>query len=419
MIRPPPLDPKRLRDDFPVLRREEAGRPLVYLDSAATSQVPTQVLEAMESYDRCSRANVHRGDYQLALEATAAYEEARDKLARFVGAEREAVVFTKNCTEAINLVAYAWARRRLRPGDEIVTTLMEHHSNLVPWQLVARDTGASLRYLPLDEQGDVELRALTDTMSPRTRLVCISGMSNVLGGVTSLGPLVEAARAVGALVLCDAAQLAAHAPLEPVTRRCDFVAISGHKVLGPTGIGALIARPALLAEMDPFLGGGEMILDVTLEGATWNELPYKFEAGTPPIAQAIGLGAAIDYWQSLGEAARAHEARLTARGLDVLGRVPGLRLYGRHDARGRAPIFSFNLQDGRSGIVHPHDIGTLLAEEGIAIRAGHHCAKPLHRYHLGVVASCRASLCFYNTEEELERLAGALDRARQLFLRER
>jgi cysteine desulfurase/selenocysteine lyase len=361
-------------------------------------------------------ANVHRGVYRLAEEATEAYEAVRDKVAHLVGAHsRSGVVFTKNCTEAINLVAYAWARRRLRPGDEVVVSALEHHSNLVPWQEACRASGATLRHMPLDDALDLDLSQLDRIIGPRTRLVAVTGLSNVLGTITPLEPIVAAARAVGALVLVDGAQLVMRAPVDLRRLGADFFAFSGHKILGPTGVGALVARPELLEEMDPFLTGGEMVLDVTLERATWNEVPHKFEAGTPMIVEVIGMGEAIDYIEELGLGAiREHDRRLRDHGLSLLRSVAGLVLYGEHTAAERVATFCFNLVDDRGELIHPHDVGTFLADEGIAIRVGHHCAQPLMRC-LGVPATCRASCSVYNTAEELTTLAGALARARAFF----
>jgi len=420
------LDSELVRNDFPVLKGTGSGRPAVYLDSAATSQKPRSVIAAMNGYYERFCANVHRGSHAIATEATAAYEAARDKVTRFVGAPaREGVIFTKNCTEAINLVAYAWARRELKAGDEILLTAMEHHSNLVPWQMVAQDTGAVLRHIPIlaapgRGRGHIEaaldLEQLDELVCDRTRLIAVTGMSNLLGAKVDLAPIVAAAKAVGALVLVDAAQLVAHAPVDFERLGIDFLAFSGHKMLGPTGIGVLVGRVSILEKMSPFLGGGEMVRSATLEQATWSELPYKFEAGTPPVAEAIGLGAAVDYLESLGSAAMAeHEAVLTAAGLEALGAVEGLVLYGNCSAQGRAPIFAFNLGDGEGGMIHPHDVETLLAEQGFAIRGGHQCAKPL-LLELGVAAACRASCAFYNTPAELEALAEALGRARRFLL---
>ena len=428
---PAGLDPWRVRRDFPELRRPPGEKPLVYLDAAATTPKPSRVIRAMSRFYEQRYANVHRGVYPLAEEATAEYEAVRDKVARLVGAHAPSgVVFTKNCTEAINLVAYAWARRRLAPGDEVVVSELEHHSNLVPWQEACRATGATLRHLrllapsgrsavegefPLGGELDLDLSQLDRLVGPRTRLVAISGLSNVLGTITPLEPIVAAARGVGALVLVDGAQLVMRAPVDLRRLGADFFAFSGHKILGPTGVGALVARPELLEEMDPFLTGGEMVLDVTLERATWSEVPHKFEAGTPMIAEVVGLGEAIDYLEALGLASiREHDRHLRDHGLSLLRSVPGLVLYGEHTAAERVATFCFNLVDERGELIHPHDVGTLLADEGIAIRVGHHCAKPLMR-RLGVPATCRASCSVYNTVEELETLAGALARARAFF----
>ena len=403
------------RRDFPLLSDTPRGRRLTYLDAASTTPKPRQVLEAMNDFYVQGYANVHRGVYELAEEATAAYEGVRHQVADFVGANHRGVVFCRNCTDAINLVAHGWARRHLKEGDEILLTGLEHHSNLVPWQQAARDTGATLRFLPLLEDGRLDMELLDDLVTDRTRLVAVSGMSNVLGTVTPLQPVVGAARLVGARVLVDAAQLAAHQRVHMGRLDVDFVAFSGHKVLGPTGVGVLAARPELLEQMDPLITGGEMVLDVTLEGATWNEIPHRFEAGTPMITEVIGLGAALDYVESVGfDGIRAHDRRLLRRGLDVLGEIQGLTLYGGDAVHNRAASFCFNLTDDRGELIHPHDVGTVLAGLDIAVRVGHHCAKPLMR-HLGVPATCRASCHIYNTEAELEQLAAGLQRAAALF----
>jgi cysteine desulfurase/selenocysteine lyase len=406
-----------VRADFPLLAIPPGERPVVYLDSAATTQKPRAVLDAMADYYARFCANVHRGNHRLAIEATAAYELARDKVARFVGApDRAGVVFTKNCTEAINLVAYSWARRQLRPGDEILVTVLEHHSNLVPWQLAARERGAKLRHVPVSTSGELDLGALEQLVTRRTRLVCATAMSNVLGTAVALAPLVTAARSVGALVLVDAAQLVMHAAVDFARLGADFLAFSGHKMLGPTGIGVLVGRPELLEQLPPFLAGGEMVRGATLHDASWNELPHRFEAGTPPIAEAIGLGAAIDYLQALGpDFIEARDRELFLAGAAALASVEGLVCYGPRELARRAPIFAFNLKDERGGLLHPHDVETHLAEQGFAIRAGHHCAEPLVRA-LGVPATCRASCAFYNTADELVALAAALERARHFFL---
>ena len=417
-----PLKPDNLaaavRPDFPMLQEEG----LVYLDSAATSQKPRLVLDAMADYHERQCANVHRGLYRAAAEATEAYEGARDRVAGFVGAHhRDGVVFTRNCTEAINLVALGWARTRLRAGDEVVTTEVEHHSNLVPWQQVCRATGARLRFLPVDGAGQVDLARLDEAVGPGTRLVAVTGLSNVLGSRTPLAPIIEAAHTVGARVLLDGAQQVMHQQVDLRRLGVDFFTLSGHKMLGPTGIGALVARPELLEEMEPVFTGGEMVLDVTRDSATWNDIPHRFEAGTPPIAQAIGLAAAIAYLQGVGMARiERHDQALAAHGAAALRDVAGLSLYGPEGPRSpnaaAAAIFAFNIADRDGRLIHPHDVATLLASRGVAVRAGHLCARPLMR-HLGVAACCRASAALYNTFDELDALAAALCAARDLFSR--
>ena len=412
-----PLDIELVRADFPILERRVHGKPLVYLDSAATSQKPVQVIEKVTEYYWRYNANPHRGIHFLSEKTTAEYEGAREKLARFVNApDASSVVFTKNCTEAINLVAYSWARRNLGPQDEIVTTVMEHHSNLVPWQMVAAETGVNLRYLALNAEGELDLEKLPEIIGGRTRLVCVTGMSNVLGTVVDLKPIIAAAHSVGALVLVDAAQLAPHLPIDFQALDIDFLAVAGHKMLGPTGVGALVARKELLESMAPFIAGGGTILDVTLEGSKWIEPPWKFEGGTPVVAEAIGLGAAVDYLEALGmEAVRRHERVLVSHALDVFQNIEGFILYGPADPEARGAIFSFNISDGRGGIIHPHDLGTFFDQEGIAIRAGHHCAIPLMR-HFSVPAMCRASCYLYNTVLEIDALVGAIAKAKKFFL---
>jgi len=412
-----PFDIERVRADFPILGRRVHGKPLIYLDSAATSQKPAQVIEKVCEYYRSYNANPHRGIHSLSEEATREYEQARERLARFVNApEAGSLVFTKNCTEAINLVAYSWARRNLGPGDEIVATVLEHHSNLVPWQMAAADCGAELRYIPLTAGGELDLEKLPEVLGERTRLVSVTGMSNVLGTLVDLEPIVTAAHAAGALVLVDAAQLAPHMPVDFQALDVDFLALSGHKMLGPTGVGALVARKELLKDMDPFISGGGTILEVTLEGAKWIEPPWKFEGGTPVIAGAIGLGAAVDYLEAVGmEAVVEHEQTLVRHALEVFENIEGLILYGPKEPETRGATFSFNVGDGRGGIIHPHDLGTFFDQEGIAIRAGHHCAKPLMK-HFSVVSMCRASCYLYNTREEIDALALAIDKAKKFFV---
>ncbi len=412
---PAALNVEKIRGDFPILDREVKGEALVYLDSAATSQKPQAVIDKLvECYTRYF-ANPHRGIHTLSQEATEHYENAREKLASFLGAQTSGVVFTRNCTEAINLVAYAWARRRLGPGDRILTTVTEHHSNLVPWQMAASDTGARLDYLPVTNDGYLDLSALDDLLTAETKLVALSGASNVLGTVNALDELIRGAKRVGALVLVDGAQLVPHAPVDFDKLGADFLAVAGHKMLGPSGVGALIARPELLDEMEPFMGGGGMILDVRLEGSKWIEAPWKFEAGTPPLAEAIGLGAAVDYLSKIGmERVREHERKLSAYALERFAELEDFTLFGPWNPDHRLATFSFNVGDGRGGIIHPHDAGTFLDGMGIAVRAGHHCAKPLMR-RLGVVATTRASCYLYNTTAEIDLLVEGIHRMRNFF----
>ncbi|MDE3229325.1 MAG: cysteine desulfurase [Chloroflexota bacterium] len=399
------------RADFPILAREISGKPLVYLDSAASTQKPTAVLDAMDHFARTSYANIHRGAYTLSEESTRAYERARKAVAKFINARsaRE-VIYTRNTTESINLVARTWGDANLRPGDHVVLSEMEHHSNIVPWQQVAQRTGATLHYTPITDEGELDLAAYARLLEQhRPRLVAITQMSNVLGTLTPLTDLIAQAHAVGALVLVDGAQGAPHLPVDVQALDCDFYAFSGHKMLGPSGIGILWGRAELLEAMPPFLGGGDMIREVTLDGFTWNDLPWKFEAGTPAIIEAVGLGAAVDYLRRLGmERVRAHERALTEYALERLAAIPGLRIYGPPAER-RGGVVSFTL-----GEIHAHDLATLLDREGVAIRAGHHCAQPLmERYHLA--ATARASFYVYTTSGDIDALAAALERARSVF----
>jgi len=409
----PALDIRAIRADFPILERQVHGKPLVFLDSAASSQKPRQVLEAMDEYYRHSHANVHRGVYTLSEEATDLYEAARKKVARFIGAKstRE-VIWTRNATESINLVAYAWGRVNVRQGDEIITTEMEHHANLVPWQLLAKERGAKLRFIHVANGGALKLDELDRLLTPRTKLVAVSHMSNVLGSIYPVKEIAERAHAVGALCLVDGAQSVPHMPVNVQELGCDFVAFSGHKMCGPTGIGVLWGRRDVLESMPPFLAGGEMIRRVTLDGAEWNDLPYKFEAGTPAIAEAIGLGAAVDYLTGLGmQAIRAHEKEIVAYAMERLAEVPGLQLLGPTDPERRGGLTTFTLEG-----VHPHDLATILDAEGIAVRAGHHCAMPLH-LKLGLPATTRASFYIYTLPEEIDILVETLYRARQMMSR--
>jgi cysteine desulfurase/selenocysteine lyase len=401
-----------IRQDFPVLQQKVNGKPLVYLDSTATSQKPLPVIQAMDEFYRTYYANVHRGIYQLSEKASAAYEEARRKVARFINARswRE-VIFTRNATESINLVAYTWGRRNVKAGDTILVTEMEHHANLVPWQQLAAETGARLAYIPVDEGGCCDMATFDRLINDYSvRLVAVTQMSNVMGTVTPVGEMAAKAHAVGAAMLVDGAQAVPHMPTDVQAFDVDFLAFSGHKMLGPTGIGVLYGKRHILQEMPPFLTGGDMIRQVTFEGAEWNDLPWKFEAGTPAIAEAIGLGAAVDYLTRLGmHNVRRHEIELTTYAFKRLGQVEGIRIYGPHDPTARGGVVAFTLGD-----VHPHDLASLLDHEGIAIRAGHHCAMPLHQ-KLGLSATARASFYVYTLPSEIDRLAEALDKARGIF----
>jgi cysteine desulfurase/selenocysteine lyase len=403
-------DVEAIRADFPILQRCVNGHPLVYLDNAATSQKPRQVIDALVHYYEFTNANVHRGLHTLAEEATEAYESARAKVARFIGAEPESVVFTRNTTEAINLVAYAWGLANLKSGDRIVLTEMEHHSNIVPWQLIARLTGAQLHYVPFTPEGELDMEALEDALKLEPKLVAIIHVSNVLGTMNPVEEITRKAHAVGAKVLIDGAQAAPHKPVDVSRIGCDFYAFSGHKMLAPTGIGALYARRELLEEMPPFLGGGSMIRRVTHEFSTWADIPTKFEAGTPNIADAIGFGAAVDYLQHVGmEAIRQHEQRLTAEALRLLEAEEDIVVYGPRDPQRRCGLVSFNFKH-----VHPHDVAQVLDARGIAIRAGHHCCQIIMR-RLDVAATARASFYLYNTVEEVHTFVEALADVRKVF----
>ncbi|HKK07468.1 MAG TPA: cysteine desulfurase [Gemmatimonadota bacterium] len=404
-----PLDVDRVRADFPILDQEVHGHPLVYLDSAASSQKPVAVIEAVDRYYRRDHANVHRGVHALSTRATDAYEEARHTVAGHIGAADAAeVVFVRGTTEAINLVASAWGHVSVGEGDEILLTKMEHHSNLVPWQLLAERTGARLRFVDVTPGGELALEDYERLLGPRTRLVALTHVSNTLGVVNPVARIARLAHEAGALCLVDGAQAAPHLPVDVGELGCDFYAFSGHKMCGPTGIGVLWARGEILAGMPPYQGGGEMIAQVELERSTWADVPHKFEAGTPHIAGAVGLGAAVRYLEGLGmERIRAHEEALTAYALERLGGLEGLRTYG--PSRGRAGVISFQYGD-----IHPHDLATILDRRGIAIRAGHHCNQPLME-HLGVNATARASLYLYNKKEEVDALVEGLLFAADLF----
>ncbi len=402
--------PATIRDDFPILRQRVNGKPLVYLDSANTSQKPRQVIDAIVRYYEEYNANIHRGVYSIAERATAEYEAARAKAARFLGAAEPAeIVFTRNITEALNLIAHSWGRRHVGPGDEILTTEMEHHSDLVPWQFLAQERGARLRHIPFDDRGCLVLDGLDRLITPRTKIVALVHVSNAFGTVNPVAEIARAAHAHGAVVVVDGAQSAPHRPIDVRSLGVDFFGFTGHKMLAPMGIGGLWARRALLEEMEPFLGGGEMISDVWLDHATWNEVPWKFEAGTQNVGDAIALGVAIEYLERLGmDAVAAHERQITAYALERLREIPGLRILGPGlDERGGVVSFSM---DG----IHPHDVAQVLDGEGVCVRAGHHCTKPLHR-KLGIGASVRASFYVYTTTEEIDVLARSLLKTRELF----
>jgi cysteine desulfurase/selenocysteine lyase len=409
--RPAParLDVAAIRGEFPILQRPVRGKPLVYLDNAATSQKPRAVIDAIRRYYEEDNANVHRGAYLLSEKATRAYEEARVKVARFIGAgDPREVVFTRGTTEAINLVAQSFGRTRVQRGDEVLVTEMEHHSNIVPWQLVCEEKGATLRVVPVTDAGELDLDALERLLGPRTRLLAVAQVSNALGTVNPIGEIVARARARGVPVLVDGAQGVPHLGFDVRASGADFYAFSGHKMYGPTGSGALWGRREHLDAMPPWQGGGDMIQSVTFEKTTYNVLPYKFEAGTPPIAAAVGLGAAVDWVGAIGlDAIAAHEHALVERALAALREVPGLRLFGT--PRRRAGVISFLLGD-----VHPHDVATILDRHGIAVRAGHHCAQPLMR-RFGVAATTRASFAVYSTTEDVEALVRGLHAVREVF----
>jgi cysteine desulfurase/selenocysteine lyase len=403
------LDVERVRRDFPILERSINGRPLVYLDSAASAQRPLAVLRAVERYETQSHANVHRGVHALSQAATEAYEGARERVRRFINAHstRE-IIFVRGTTEGINLVAQSYARPRLGPGDEILITGLEHHANIVPWQMVRDQTGCTLKVAPINRQGEVEFDRFAAMLSPRTRLVAIAHVANALGTILPVKRMIDAAHAHGAVVLVDGAQAVPHSTVDVRALGCDFYTFSGHKLYGPTGIGVLYGREELFAAMPPWQGGGDMILTVSFEKTTFNELPWKFEAGTPNISGAIGLAAAMDYVESLGlEAIAAHEHGLLELATRELERIPGIEIIGT--AHHKAAVLSFTMAG-----VHPHDLGTILDAEGVAVRTGHHCAMPVMTF-FNIPATARASFGCYNTEAEVASLVAALGRAREVF----
>ena len=404
----------QVRPDFPILHQDVHGKPLVYLDNAATSQKPLAVIKAIEQYYKSDNSNVHRGVHTLSARATDAYEGARDKVAQFVNAaHREEIVYTRNASEAINLVAYAWGMNTLKEGDEIILTVMEHHSNLIPWQLLTQRTGAVLKFVELTETEEFDLEQYKALLSDRTKLVAVVHVSNTLGCINPVQEITALAHEYGAKVLIDACQSVPHMPVDVQEIGCDWLVASGHKMCAPTGIGFLYGKRALLRSMPPFLGGGEMIADVFLDHATYADVPHRFEAGTPAIAEAIALGAAVDYLSGIGmEKIWAYEHELTAYLFKQLSTLPEVRVYGPmpNDAgEGRAALASFT-----TGAVHPHDLSTILDQSAIAIRAGHHCTQPLHRY-LGAQSTARASLYFYNTREEIDVFIQSLKEAIEFF----
>lgn len=404
----------KVRAEFPALHQEVHGKPLIYLDNAATSQKPKAVLEAMQHYYEYDNANVHRGVHTLSSRATDAYEGARDKVAAFIkAAKREEIIYTRNATEAINLVAYTWGLHNLQPGDEVILSVMEHHSNLIPWQMISQKTGAVLKFVELTETQEFDLDHYKSLLSDKTKLVSVVHVSNTLGCINPVKEITELAHRYGAKVLIDACQSVPHMPIDVQAINCDWLVASGHKMCAPTGIGFLYGKLDLLRSMPPFLGGGEMIADVFLDHSTYADVPHKFEAGTPAIAEAIGLGAAIDYLNQIGmDKVHAYEEELTLYLFQQLAQIPEVQLYGPQpnaDASNRAALASFT-----TGSVHPHDLSTILDQAGIAIRAGHHCTQPLHRC-VGAQSTARASLYLYNTREEVDAFIVALKEAIEFF----
>ena len=406
-----PLDPNEIRKDFPILQRKTHDSvPLVYLDSTATSQKPTAVIEAMNDYYRRSNANIHRGVHTLAEEATTMYEEAREKIARFINApSSKQIIYTRNTTESINLVAYTWARANLKAGDLVILTEMEHHSNLVPWQMLQAERGIELDFISVTEDGLLDLDSYKTLLSRNPKLVAVTHMSNVLRTINPAADLIRMAHEVGAITIVDAAQSVPHLTVDVQSLDADFLAFSAHKMCGPTGIGALYGKTELLESMPPFLGGGDMIKEVKLRSFRPNTLPHKFEAGTPAIAEAVGFGAAVDYLTKVGmDNIAAHEHAITEYALERLEEIPGVKLFGPSaDKKGGVAAFTF---DG----VHPHDVAQILDRDGIAIRAGHHCAQPLHE-KFGIPATSRASFYLYNTKEEVDFLVNGLYKVKELF----
>jgi len=406
----PGLNVSAIREDFPILQQLVHGKPLIYLDSTATSQKPEPVIRAMDEYYRKFNANVHRGVYYLAEEATALYEGARKKVQKFINAKsyRE-VIYTRNATEALNLVAYTWGRENIHAGDEIVTTLLEHHSNIVPWQMLAKEKGATLKFVEVDEQGQLLPEQIESLITEKTKLVAVTMMSNVAGTITPLKQIIDRAHSLGARVLVDGAQGVPHMPVDVQALDCDFLAFSGHKMLAPF-IGILYGKRALLEAMPPFLGGGDMIREVYRDRSSWNDLPYKFEAGTPAIAEGVGMGAAIDYLSVLGmENVRAHEHALITYALNKFKQLDGVRVLGPQDPANRGGVIAFDIEG-----THPHDVAQIFDREGLCVRAGHHCAMPLHEQY-GLAATTRASFYIYNVPAEVDRLVETIGKVQKIF----
>ena len=400
------FDAKKIKEDFPIFRNNPN---LVFLDNASTTQKPQSVIDTLSHYYENYNSNIHRGIYQIAEKATAAYEKSRDKVTKFIGAgDRRSIVFTKGTTESINLVANSWGGQNLKPGDEVLITEMEHHSNIIPWQLICERTGADLKYIPINEDGTLDLSNPDKYFKNKTKIVCVIHQSNVFGTVNPITEIVKYAHEVGALVLVDGAQSTPHHRVNVTELNCDFFAFSGHKMMGPTGVGALYTKPEILEAMNPFLGGGEMIRKVTLEGSTWNDIPWKFEAGTPNIAQVIGFGSAIDYINKIGRnTITDYENELLKYAQEKLQTIPGINIYGT--AKDKGAVISFNLEN-----IHPHDVAHILDTYGIAIRAGHHCAQPIMK-KLNVAATNRASFYIYNTLAEIDQLVEGLRKTVELF----
>lgn len=405
------FDVNAIRKDFPILDRKIDGKPLIYLDNAATSQKPQQVIDALTNYYSTYNANIHRGIHTLSEEATEAYEGAREKIRAFINArETREIIFVRNATEAINLVMYTWGKKNIQSGDEIVLSAMEHHSNLVPWQMLAKEKGAKLVFVELTADGKLDMESARLAISAKTKLVAITLMSNVLGCIVDVKALAEIAHKHGAVLLVDGAQGVPHLPVDVQALDCDFLAFSFHKMLGPTGIGILYGKAKLLEEMPPFMGGGDMISSVSRERSLYNQLPWKFEAGTPNIADVIGAGAAIDYLTKLGMAnVRRHEMEITAYALDKLRKFPNVTIYGPKEVAERGGVIAFNVRG-----VHPHDLGHILSEQGIAVRAGHHCCQPLMRQY-DLMGTARASFYIYNTEAEVDTFVQALTQAEKVL----